>query len=181
MTLVVLGRGQDNYLMAAIGTDLGFSKSRRHPGHELFSGTGPGLVSPLPEPVGQLLDVPVGQETAEIVKALQAERERGERLTTNRVTKIIAAIGEKAGIVVHVEARSGKKKYASAHDFRRAFGDRWDLRVMPPVLTQLMRHESIDTTMRFYVGRSAQATADVVWEPYKKAVGTAEAGKTAGM
>jgi hypothetical protein len=33
-----------------------------------------------------------------------------------------------------------------------------------------MRYESIDTTMRYYVGRSAQATADVVWEAYNKAV-----------
>jgi hypothetical protein len=40
---------------------------------------------------------------------------------------------------------------------------------MPPVLMQLMRHESIETTMRFYVGRSVQATADVVWEAYERA------------
>jgi len=40
---------------------------------------------------------------------------------------------------------------------------------MPPVLMQLMRHESIETTMRFYVGRSVQATADVVWEAYEQA------------
>lgn len=33
---------------------------------------------------------------------------------------------------------------------------------------QLMRHESIDTTMCYYVGRSVQATADVVWEAYQK-------------
>jgi hypothetical protein len=39
---------------------------------------------------------------------------------------------------------------------------------MPPVLMQMMRHESIDTTMRFYVGRSAQATAEVVWEAYER-------------
>ena len=33
---------------------------------------------------------------------------------------------------------------------------------------QLMRHESIDTTMRFYVGRSVDATNEVLWEAYRK-------------
>lgn len=136
---------------------------------ELEKGHQDRLLPIAPEFAEFLLKTPPEERTGRVFKPM-AERERGERLTTNRVTKLIAAIGEKAGIVVHVEARSGKKKYASAHDFRRAFGDRWALRVMPPVLMQLMRHESIDTTMRFYVGRSAQATADVVWEAYKKAV-----------
>jgi hypothetical protein len=29
---------------------------------------------------------------------------------------------------------------------------------MPPVLQELMRHESIQTTMKFYVGQDAQTT-----------------------
>jgi integrase len=57
-----------------------------------------------------------------------------------------------------------KCKYASAHDLRRAFGLRWSTRVMPAVLQQLMRHESIETTMRYYVGRDADAVADTLWE-----------------
>ena len=56
-----------------------------------------------------------------------------------------------------------KRKYASAHDLRRAFGLRWSARVMPAVLQQLMRHESVDTTMKYYVGRDADAVADVLW------------------
>jgi integrase len=72
--------------------------------------------------------------------------------------------------VVHVVPKTARKKYASAHAFRRAFGDRWARRVMPPVLMQLMRHESIDTTMRYYVGRSFQATVDVDWEAYQRAM-----------
>ena len=84
------------------------------------------------------------------------------------VSKVISEMGEKAKIVVHVDARNKKDKYASAHDFRRAFGDRWALRVMPPVLMQLMRQESIDTTMRFYVGRSVEATTEVLWDAYGK-------------
>ena len=42
-----------------------------------------------------------------------------------------------------------KVKYASAHDFRRAFGVRWAARLMPAQLMELMRHESIETTLRF--------------------------------
>ena len=30
----------------------------------------------------------------------------------------------------------------------------------------LMRHESIQTTLRYYVGRNADATADTVWAAY---------------
>ena len=55
-------------------------------------------------------------------------------------------------------------KYASAHDFRRAFGSRWANRVMPVILQQLMRHASISTTMEFYVGRNAEAAAEVLCE-----------------
>ena len=54
-------------------------------------------------------------------------------------------------------------KCASAHDLRRAFGQRWAARIMPQILMQLMRHEDISTTMKFYVGKEAEATADVLW------------------
>jgi integrase len=54
-------------------------------------------------------------------------------------------------------------KHATAHDLRRAFGFRWALRVLPPVLMELMRHESIQTTMQFYVGRNAAIAAREAW------------------
>ena len=34
---------------------------------------------------------------------------------------------------------------------------------MPTVLRELMRHESLETTMRYYVGQNAEATADELW------------------
>jgi hypothetical protein len=34
---------------------------------------------------------------------------------------------------------------------------------MPTVLRELMRHASIATTMTFYVGQNAEATADALW------------------
>jgi integrase len=71
-----------------------------------------------------------------------------------------------------------KCKYASAHDLRRAFGLRWSSRVMPAVLQQLMRHESIETTMRYYVGRDADAVADTLWEAVEAANGRPAGNKT---
>lgn len=80
---------------------------------------------------------------------------------------MVCKIGEKAGVKVNTNA-VGKIKFASAHDLRRSFGERWASRVMPQVLKELMRHESIDTTMKYYVGRNAQSTAAVLWESYRQ-------------
>jgi integrase len=57
-----------------------------------------------------------------------------------------------------------EKVFATAHDLRRAFGFRWSRRVMPAVLHELMRYESVETTMRYYVGTNAEATADELWK-----------------
>lgn len=84
------------------------------------------------------------------------------RLGAERVGKVICKIGEKAG--VKVMDRKGKIKFASAHDLRRSFGLRWAQRVLPAVLMELMRHESIETTMKYYVGRNAQIAARAAWE-----------------
>ena len=133
---------------------------------ELEKGHQDRLLPIAPEFVKFLLMTPPDLRSGPVFNP-KPKRESGERLTINHVTKIISSIGVKAGVVVHVETMSGKNKHASAHDFRRAFGDRWALRVMPAVLMQLMRHESISTTMLFYVGRSVQVTADVVWAAYE--------------
>lgn len=76
------------------------------------------------------------------------------------------------GVIVNVNAKDGKVKYASVHDLRRAFRDRGALRVMPPVLMRLMRHDSIEATMRFCVGRNVGATNDVQWDAFQKASGS---------
>jgi len=108
----------------------------------------------------------------------------GRPMTRNRCSRLVAAVGESAGIVVDRQARrvGGKSievlKYASAHDLRRSFGERWASRIMPKVLQELMRHESIDTTMRFYVGRNAESTADVLWAAHEIAAGN-KTGNTA--
>jgi len=59
--------------------------------------------------------------------------------------------------------RDGSSKFASGHDFRRSFGSRWAPKVMPIVLKERMRHESIETPMAFYVGKNSNLTADALW------------------
>ena len=71
-------------------------------------------------------------------------------------------IGKRADVVV-LESGS-KKKFASCHDLRRSFGERWASKVMPQILMKLMRHESIDTTLRFYVGNEAEDIAKLIWD-----------------
>ena len=84
-------------------------------------------------------------------------------MAPQHIGKIVATIGREAGVVVHTDPRTGKVKHASAHDLRRSFGERWAGRVMPQDLKELMRHESIDTTLKYYVGRNAQTIAARLW------------------
>ena len=49
---------------------------------------------------------------------------------------------------------------------------------MPTVLQQMMRHELIETTLRFYVGRNAEAAAKVMWDAYQREAGN-KSGNTA--
>lgn len=82
--------------------------------------------------------------------------------TTQWVSKVGSRIGKKAKIIV--SDSDAKKKYASFHDLRRSFGDRWSRKVMPQILMKLMRHESIDTTLRYYVGHDAAKIAEELWK-----------------
>lgn len=87
----------------------------------------------------------------------------------NPVSLALSKMGRDAGIVVN-----SRSKYASAHDLRRSFGERWAMRVMPNVLMQLMRHRDITTTMRYYVGRNATKVSDLLWEQFGNGVVTPE-------
>ena len=77
-------------------------------------------------------------------------------------------IGELARVVVHTDPRTGKVKHASAHDLRRSFGNRWAKRVMPAVLQRLMRHESIETRMGYYVDLDADELAEDLYRADQK-------------
>jgi integrase len=131
---------------------------------------------------------PMAPEFAEMLQAMpkdqrqgfvfnpRMQRDHGKPRRCDTISSIIVEIGKKAGVKVADKAgktlvdkagvKVAKAKYASAHDLRRAFGFRWSARVMPPVLQQLMRHEDISTTLTYYVGRNAEATADAVWDAF---------------
>jgi integrase len=125
-----------------------------------------------PEFATFLLETPIRDRHGFVFNP-QPERVRHERMGVQQVSRVIGMIGEKAVVkvsskLVTVDGKEVEKvKWASAHDLRRSFGDRWAVRVMPQVLQELMRHESIETTLRYYVGRSAQATAGILWEAFR--------------
>lgn len=121
--------------------------------------------------------LPIAPEFVEFLRETSCERRTGfvfhptsrngrQRVGRHVAIKIISAIGRAAGVKVHESPKTGKLKYASAHDLRRAFGERWAPRVMPTTLQLMMRHESIETTLRFYVGRNAQTAAKIIWQAY---------------
>ncbi|WP_145291963.1 tyrosine-type recombinase/integrase [Pirellulimonas nuda] len=115
------------------------------------------LVALAPEAV-QLL-APLRKETGFV---FNVQRVRGEGVMARhplKIGKMIVALGKAAGVVTDPE----KGKTASAHDLRRSFGFRWSRRVMPATLKELMRHASVETTLTFYVGQNAAATAAELW------------------
>lgn len=123
-----------------------------------------------PEFAKTLLSVPEKERRGYVFNPLPSDG--GPRLQPDWVSKRISEIGKAAGVKVGDRRvrmkKDGEKtdasKYASAHDFRRAFGLRWAQLVMPHVLMQLMRHESLETTQRYYLGKNADAASDLIWD-----------------
>ena len=113
--------------------------------------------------------LPMTPDFAEFLFATPVEHRQGQvfRLDVpahvvhvdNWVGRVVSAIGEKAAVVVN----KAEGKFASAHDLRRAFGTRWSARVKPATLQLLMRHRSIETTMRYYVAQGADDVAEELW------------------
>ncbi|MEM6779583.1 MAG: site-specific integrase [Planctomycetota bacterium] len=91
---------------------------------------------------------------------------RSERMTKERVGRIIGLIGEAAGVVVRQEDErtSTRVKYASAHDIRRGCAQRLiNAGVSAETLKVVMRHADFTTTEKYYgATRSAQAAASEV-------------------
>ena len=118
--------------------------------------------------------VAVTPDFAALLRKTPKERRRGlvfrPRLSKGRIKCIdtashtISAIGKAANVVV--EKVADDVKYASAHDLRRSFGARWAPRLMPIILKELMRHASIETTLKYYVGLDAERTAAEIWRAF---------------
>ena len=88
--------------------------------------------------------------------------EPGKPMSVKRAVRTVSTIGREAGIVVN----KATGKFASAHDLRRAFGTRWAVRLMPAQLQRLMRHRSVETTMRYYVGFDADQETTDLWRRF---------------
>jgi integrase len=109
-----------------------------------------------PEFVDMLREIPPEDREGFIFNPI-GSRDRKQRIRVDTASKMIAKIGKAAGVKV-AESPNGKVKFASAHDFRRAFGLRWSRLIMPTELKEIMRHEDISTTMQYYVGEDAKQT-----------------------
>ncbi len=99
-------------------------------------------------------------------------------LGLQHVSDVISRIGLQAGIKVAETTKRGTDgkarrvvKWASAHDLRRGFGDRWKDRVLPIVLQAMMRHEDLNTTLRYCTSRDAHKTAETIWGAFQEANG----------
>jgi integrase len=120
-----------------------------------------------PELALMLQEVPIARRKGFVFR-LNGRGHGGGRLQANAVSKIVSDIGKAAGVKVYTNPRTGKVKFASAHDLRRTFGERWAARLMPVQLMELMRHKNIETTLRYYVGANAQRTAQSIWAAFQQ-------------
>lgn len=105
--------------------------------------------------------LPIAPEFASWLESVPKKQRRGLvfgiKASVDKASKVFAEAGE--GIIVSADGKT-----ATAHDLRRAFGTRWARRVQPAVLQQLMRHKSIETTMKYYVDLNADELADELYE-----------------
>lgn len=105
-----------------------------------------------------LQKTPEDQRTGYVFNPIPSRTQKGNvRAGADLCGRTVARFGDAADVVV--DEKSDDIVYASSHDLRRSFGLRWSRRVMPPVLQELMRHESIETTMKYYVRLDAQSMA----------------------
>jgi integrase len=130
--------------------------------------------------------IPLATEFAEMLRAVPEDRRvgpvfplygrsvgRGESakprrlLAAHRVSELVSEIGETAGVVVHRDPLDPKRvKFASAHDLRRSFGERWADRVEAVILMEMMRHANIQTTLKYYATRNARRSAETIRRAY---------------
>ena len=143
---------------APIAVDL----SGRHPCFRIWAEGEKGhrdrLLPMTPDFAEFLLQTPEARRLGLVFKIVGLQS--GTPISEKRVSRILSSIGQRAGVVVN----KADDKFASAHDLRRAFGTRWASRVKPATLQLLMRHESIETTLNYYVAQEAADVAAELWK-----------------
>jgi len=107
------------------------------------------------------------RKRAEKQSSRQAQRKE-QRLSTERVSRIIAQIGQQARIIVQQpDKETGRRlKYATAHDLRRGCAHRLiNAGISAETLKVILRHKDFSTTEKFYgATKAAQAAASEVRE-----------------
>ena len=115
-----------------------------------------------------LLSVPESQRSGMVFNPVML---RGICRRVDTVSSKIIDIGKAAGVKVDErDDKNGNRKtvWASAHDLRRAFGTRMSRLVTSSVLKELMRHESIQTTEKYYIDANAEDTARLLAEIFSQ-------------
>jgi integrase len=139
--------------------------SGRHPRFRIYAEAEKGrqdrLLPMTPDFAEFVLAIPYPQRTGFVFKLPGICT--GDQMTSPRAGRVISEIGKLAGILVN----KVDGKFASAHDLRRSFGTRWAARVKPATLQLLMRHKSIETTMKYYVCQDSDDVADELWAAYE--------------
>lgn len=127
-----------------------------------------------------LLKTPIDERRGRVFRPVLPDQLGEMRLDT--CSKVITRIGKKAGVLVaegtprphkkQPDPSKAKKtgptdedrgkKWASAHDFRRAFGTRWSKVIAITELQELMRHASIQTTKTFYIEDEISSIEDSI-------------------
>ena len=92
----------------------------------------------------------VVDKTGRVFKLPKQKQRGGLDWTVSRASEMIGDLGEAANIIVNP-----KGKFASAHDLRRTFAEKWTAHLKPQYLQIVMRHRSIQTTMGYYASRDA--------------------------
>lgn len=128
------------------------------------------LLPMTPDFAAFLLNTPQAQRHGPAFQLLGLQTRKP--ITPRRVSRIISRIGHRADVIVNAV----EKKYASAHDMRRSFGTRWSQRVKPATLQLLMRHRSIETTLKYYVQQDADEIAEELWRTQPSVESTTGAG-----
>lgn len=83
---------------------------------------------------------------------------KGLQQNQKAVGRTLGEIGALSEIVVNENGST-----VTAHDLRRSFGTRWARKVKPLTLKTLMRHSSIETTMRYYVELDVEDAESEIW------------------
>lgn len=99
--------------------------------------------------------LPMAPEFAELLRAVPERQQRGRVFklpkgtgdfpNADSVGRWISRIGRMANVVVTHEG-----DFATVRTMRKTFATRWASKLMPAELQKLMRHESIETTLKYY-------------------------------